>query len=59
MAKKNNFDFDKEALDSLKVGECLEAEFTFPECDGPMKMKVCKTKKKLKKQKRPLKKKDF
>lgn len=46
MAKKNNFDFDKEALDSLKVGECLEAEIAFPECDEPMKMKVCKTKKK-------------
>lgn len=51
MEKKRNFDFDKEALNSLKVGECLEAEFTFPDEAEPMKMKVCKTKKGLKKQK--------
>ena len=49
MKKQKNFDFDKEALDSLKVGECLEAEITFPGEDEPMKMKVCKTKRGLEK----------
>ena len=47
MEKKDKFTFDKEALDSLKVGECLEAEFTFPGEDESMKMKVCRTKKGL------------
>jgi len=49
MEKKDKINFDKEALDSLKVGECLEAEIIFPGEDEPMKMKVCKTKKRLKK----------
>ena len=48
MGKKRDFDFDKEALNSLKVGECLEAEFIFPDEDKPMRMKVCRTKKGLK-----------
>ena len=49
MKRKFTNDFDKEALDSLKVGECLEAEITFPGEDEPMKMKVCRTKKRLRK----------
>ena len=47
MKKERKFDFDQEALDSLKVGECLEAEIIFPDEDEPMKMKVCRTKKGL------------
>ena len=49
MEKKDKINFDKEALEMLKVGECLEAEITFPGEDEPMKMKVCKTKKRLEK----------
>ena len=44
MERKGNFNFDNEALEALKVGECLEGEITFPGDDEPMKMKVCKTK---------------
>ena len=47
MGKKRNFDFDKDAFDSLQVGECLEAEIAFPGEDEPMRMKVCRTKKGL------------
>jgi hypothetical protein len=52
MGKKRNFDFDKDAFDSLQVGECLEAEIAFPGEDEPMRMKVCRTKKGLKEQKK-------
>lgn len=51
MKKDRTFDLDKEALEGLKVGECLEAEFTFPDEDEPMRIKVCKTKKGLERDK--------
>jgi len=47
MKEKDRINLDKEALDSLKVGECLEAEFTFPDEDESVRMKVCKTRKGL------------